>query len=40
MHFAFCNNYIEYESTVDKNKTPSIKEYLKETKLHLSNMMN
>ena len=33
-----CNNYIEYESNGDKNKTLSIKEHLDETELYLKDI--
>ena len=34
------NNYIEYKSNGDKNKTLSIKEYLEEIKLYLKDIIN
>ena len=37
---AFNNNYIEYQSNGDKDKTISIEEYLDATKPYLSNMKN
>ena len=37
---AFSNNYVEYESNGDKDKTPSIKEYLDKIRPYLSNMIN
>ena len=37
---AFSNNYIEYKSEDDRNKTLSIEEYLHKIKPYLSNMIN
>ena len=37
---AFSGNYTEYESSGDKDKTLSNKEYLNEIKSDLNNMMN
>ena len=37
---AFDDNYIEYESNGDKDKTLSIKEYLNEFRLYLNNIIN
>ena len=34
------NNYIEYENNGDRNKTPSIKEYLDEIKPYLKDIIN
>ena len=34
------NNYIEYESNGDKNKTLSVKKYLNETRLYLKDIIN
>ena len=34
------NNYIEYENNGDRNKTPSIKEYLDEIKPYLKGIIN
>ena len=39
-HSAFNNNYIEYESTGDKNKNLSIKQYLYMIILYLRNIIN
>ena len=36
----YNNNCIEYESNDDKNKTLSIKEYLREIRPYLSNIIN
>ena len=36
----WSNNYIEYESNGDRNKTLSIKKYLKEIKPYLKNIIN
>ena len=37
----FCsNNYTEYESNVDRNKTLSLKEYLDKIKPHLKDINN
>ena len=36
----YSNNYIKYESVVDKNKTSSIKECLDEIKLCLKDIIN
>ena len=33
--YFYSNNYIEYESNINKKKTVSIKEYLDEIKPHL-----
>ena len=35
---VYCNNYIEYGSNGDRDKTLSIKEYLDETKPYLKDM--
>ena len=37
---AFSSNYVEYKRNGDKNKTLSIKDYLDEIKLYLSDIMN
>ena len=37
---AFNNNYIEYQSNGNKNKTLSIKEYLHMIKQYLSDIIN
>ena len=37
---VFSNNYIEYKSNEDKNKTFSIKDYLDEIKPYLSDIIN
>ena len=36
----WSNNYIEYERNGDRNKTLSIKKYLKEIKPYLKNIIN
>ena len=37
---AFSNNYIEYESNADKDRTLSIEEYLDKIRPYLSNIIN
>ena len=37
---AFSNNYIEYESNADKDRTLSIEEYLDIIRPYLSNIIN
>ena len=37
---AFSSNYIEHESTGDKDKTSSMKEYLDKTKPYLSDLID
>ena len=37
---AFSNNYIEYESNADKDRTLSIEEYLDKIRPYLSNILN
>ena len=37
---AFSSNYIEYKSNGDKDKTLSIKDYLHDIKLYLSDIIN
>ena len=34
----WCNNYIEYESSGDKNKTLSVEEYLNKTRSYLKDI--
>ena len=36
----WSNNYIEYESSGDKNKTLSVKEYLNKTRPYLKDIIN
>ena len=36
----WSNNYIEYESNGDGNKTLSVEEYLKKIRLYLKNILN
>ena len=38
--YTFSNNYIEYESISDKNKTLSTKEYPEEIQSHLKDIIN
>ena len=37
---AFSNNYIEYESNADKDRTLPIEEYLDKIRPYLSNIIN
>ena len=37
---TFCDNYIEYESEGNKNKTLSFEEYLNKIRPYLCNMIN
>ena len=36
----WSNNYIEYESNGDKNKTPSVEEYFNKISLSLKDIIN
>ena len=40
MNNFWSNNYIEYESNDDKNKTLSVEEYLNKTKPYLKDIIN
>ena len=33
-------NYIQYENSVDRNKTPSVEAYVKKIRLYLKDMIN